>query len=240
MAGSLYARIVTLDNFISDEESKLHAGLAVCRLSVVVHEGLVALLAQEIDGLLSVASTFQRSADQGEKNPFGMTEGLITKHRTSQTAWCDEECKGAPVFHRVRDRISEMIGVPWRNFETMQFLKYNVGEEYARHHDMHNLTDNHFASGPRIYTFFLYMSDVEEGGETQFTELNISVRPRKGSALLWPSVKSQNPTVQDERTMHAARPVKNGSKVAANVWVHLFDFEVSSIWACTGGLRDVR
>ena len=44
--------------------------------------------------------------------------------------------------------------------------KYQVGEAYARHHDMHNVTDNEFTPGPRIYTFFLYLSDVEEGGET--------------------------------------------------------------------------
>jgi hypothetical protein len=30
------------------------------------------------------------------------------------------------------------------------------------------------ASGPRILTFFLYLSDVEEGGETSFPQLGIS------------------------------------------------------------------
>eukprot|EP00439_Symbiodinium_sp_Y106_P011919 s2494_g1.t2 len=177
----------------------------------------------EIDGLLSVTSEFARSSDQGEKSEFGVGKGVISKHRTSQTAWCEEECKATSVFHKIRDRISHLIVVPWKNFETMQ--KYQVGEAYARHHDMHNVTDNEFTPGPRIYTFFLYLSDVEEGGETEFTELNISVSPRKGSALLWPSVLSQNPTVQDQRTLHAAKPVIRGTKVAANVWVHLFDFE---------------
>ena len=36
-------------------------------------------------------------------------------------------------------------------------------------HDQHlPAEDNDHACGPRIYTFFLYLSDVEEGGETQF------------------------------------------------------------------------
>jgi hypothetical protein len=39
--------------------------------------------------------------------------------------------------------------------------------------------DNALACGPRILTFFLYLSDVEEGGETNFPLLNISVNPKK-------------------------------------------------------------
>ena len=34
----------------------------------------------------------------------------------------------------------------------------------------------------------MYLSEVEQGGETRFTRLNISVAPSKGSAILWPSV----------------------------------------------------
>ena len=38
--------------------------------------------------------------------------------------------------------------------------------------------------GPRILTFFLYLSDVEEGGETVFTNLGIKVKPKRGRALI--------------------------------------------------------
>ena len=48
-----------------------------------------------------------------------------------------------------------------------------------------------------MYTFFLYLSAVEDGGETRFTRLNISVTPRKGSAVVWPSVMSDDPGVQE-------------------------------------------
>ena len=48
------------------------------------------------------------------------------------------------------------------------FLRnYAIGEKYVEHHDMNNISDNDHACGPRIYTFFLYLSDVEEGGETR-------------------------------------------------------------------------
>lgn len=52
-------------------------------------------------------------------------------------------------------------------------------------------------------TRFLYLSDVDEGGETSFPHLNIAVKPKKGRALLWPSVLDQNGLRdQDGRTHH--------------------------------------
>lgn len=66
-----------------------------------------------------------------------------------------------------------------------QVLKYEVGQFYKVHHDQNAscLNSNcrpllpsllycarlqsphHSAWGPRLYTFFMYLSDVEEGGE---------------------------------------------------------------------------
>ena len=66
-------------------------------------------------------------------------------------------------------------------------LKYEVGQFYHEHHDQN--APKNSAWGPRLYTFFMYLNDVEAGGETRFTRLNISVTPRKGSAILWPSVR---------------------------------------------------
>lgn len=88
--------------------------------------------------------------------------------------------------------------------------------------------------GPRILTFFLYLSDVEEGGETHFPMLNLKVKPRKGTAVLWPSTTNENPEKQDPRTIHEAMAVIKGVKFAANSWIHLYDFEKSNLWGCTG------
>lgn len=39
---------------------------------------------------------------------------------------------------------------------------------------------------------------------------------------------------QDTRTTHEAAPVIKGVKYAANTWIHLYDFEHSNLWGCTG------
>ena len=33
-------------------------------------------------------------------------------------------------------------------------------------------------------TFFVYLNDVKEGGETKFTKLGVEVKPRKGMAVV--------------------------------------------------------
>lgn len=60
------------------------------------------------------------------------------------------------------------------------------------------------------------------------------VKPRKGKALLWPSVMDENPEQQDPRTNHEAKAVIRGKKYAANSWIHLYNFEQSNLWGCTG------
>lgn len=90
------------------------------------------------------------------------------------------------------------------------------------------------AGGVRILTFFLYLSDVEEGGETDFPRMNVKVKPKKGRAVLWPSVLNDAPMQQDPRTHHAALPVVKGLKYAANHWIHSHNFKKANKWGCTG------
>ena len=58
-----------------------------------------------------------------------------------------------------------------------------------------------------MLTLFLYLNDVEEGGGTHFPLLDITVQPKKGSALLWPSVVDDDIEKKDFRTDHEALPV---------------------------------
>jgi prolyl 4-hydroxylase len=79
--------------------------------------------------------------------------------------------------------------------------------------------------GVRILTLYLYLNDVEEGGGTNFDELDITVLPKRGRALLWPSVLDSDPDQKDERTTHQALPVGKGSiKYGANV--SIFDCKI--------------
>lgn len=92
-------------------------------------------------------------------------------------------------------------------------------------------------SGPRILTFFMYLSEVEDGGETNFPRIGIKVKPRKRSAVLWTNAMNDNLLERDDRTHHEALPVIKGVKYAANTWIHLYDFQTTLKWDCTGAAR---
>lgn len=85
-----------------------------------------------------------------------------------------------------------------------------------------------------MLTLFLYLNDVDGGGETEFTHLNIKSTPKRGRALLWPSVLDEDSMQRDSRTDHAALKVTEGQKFGANVWIHLHDFKTPNLQGCTG------
>lgn len=196
------------------------------------------LSADEADAIVSLAerdggSHFAASQGTGELDEDGSLKVVQSSYRTSATNWCEEQCINETVVAAVRARVEALTGVPDANHEFPQILRYGVPNYYKLHHDF---IPAHAAMpcGPRILTMFLYLTDVEEGGHTAFPDLNLSVTPRKGRALLWPSVLSDDPETADERTYHRAEPVLRGVKYSVNLWLHQHDFKAANAIACTG------
>lgn len=177
-------------------------------------------------------SGFERSTDQGATNESGEMEKVVSQTRTSSNAWCNSQCEALPGVVSVTNKIEDVTGIHRNNYESFQILEYEQGQFYRRHHDSSYKDDS--PSGHRILTFFMYLSDVEEGGETNFSKLDLAVKPIKGRALVWPSVMSDDPTDWDPRMFHEAKDVIRGEKRAANHWIHLWDYVTPNLWGCTG------
>ena len=202
---------------------------------VVVFENF--LSDQEINALITTQRKWERSTDTGLTNEFGETGRILSAGRTSSNSWCDKACEAHPEVRKVIQKIEDITFVKSKNYESFQVLRYEVGQHYKVHHDFGH-EDVNLACGPRILTFFLYLSDVDEGGETGFPELGIAVKPIKGRAVLWPSVLDDDLNAIDKRTMHEAKPVIKGLKFGANVWIHLYDFTTPNLWGCTGTFEE--
>lgn len=181
---------------------------------------------EECDRLIELGRNrgYARSTDVGAEKFDGTFEEKQSKTRTSENTWCVDECMEDQLTQDVLKRIEHLTGVPDANSEHLQLLKYEVGQFYAVHHDYIESGKDR-PTGPRVLTAFLYLNDVEEGGGTKFTDLNLIVQPKRGRLLLWPSVLNENPSEKDFSTHHEALVVEKGMKFAANSWIHLRDFK---------------
>ena len=97
---------------------------------------------------------------------------------------------------------------------------------YAKDHHDYILHNRDRQQGVRILTAYFYLNDVQKGGGTKFTDLDITVMPKRGRVLFWPSVLNDKPHEKDGRTNHQALPVEAGVKFGANGWFHQYDFKV--------------
>jgi prolyl 4-hydroxylase len=123
---------------------------------------------EEVDALLANAK------DKMARSTTGREARIDTK-RTSDTMW-DQTSDTAMKLKR---RSFELLGIrPFDNdwADGLQILRYNITGGYNEHLDFFDLGDtadhNYDSSHPdgtnRFATVFLYLSDVEDGGETVF------------------------------------------------------------------------
>ena len=180
---------------------------------------------EEADRLIEIGKIngYKRSIEVGEELPDGTHKNLVSHSRTSSNSWCDPGCESDPLVAPVIQRIANVTKTHAKNSESLQLLHYLPGQFYKQHHDYLPHQEN-MPCGPRILTLFIYLSDVEEGGGTHFPYLNMTVQPKKGNAILWPSVLDESPEAKDERTDHEAMPVLKGEKFGANAWIHSRDY----------------
>lgn len=149
--------------------------------------------------------------------------------RTSHQAWLDR--KALPCLERCSEQVAKLVGLPAENQEQWQVLRYEPGQQYTPHFDACNDTTKEFHDcianeqnkgwGKRVYTFFIYLNDVEEGGETYFPLLDKGFQPRKATAILWNNL-TDDQSKSHPYSKHAGMPVKKGIKWAINVWIRQY------------------
>lgn len=158
--------------------------------------------------LLNIASgRYKRSTVVLNKENGGR---VVSDSRTSHTFVIHEQ---HTLLHSMRERAVNLCRMPLKNIEKVQCVRYIVGDEYGLHYDA-------FASGNeagnRMYTVLIYLNDDFEGGGTWFSELDRTILPEKGKAVIFTNL--ENDEIQP-LSRHAGLPVINGVKYASNLWI---------------------
>lgn len=105
--------------------------------------------------------------------------------------------------------------------EPLAVLRYLPGQQYQVHYDYFTNSGDaaqlvEMRGGQRTTTVFVYLNDVEAGGETDFPLLHVHVSPAQGKAVKFMNLDSKGePNTQ---TLHAGKPVIRGEKWLLTVW----------------------
>lgn len=147
-------------------------------------------------------------------------EGLTDYYRTSYSA--ELVFPQDEILNSIRKRSAEWLNVPESNFEYFQCVSYGPGQEYQAHYDTF---DEKFEQGKeelekigqRKYTMLAYLNDDFVGGETYFPLLDLLIRPKKGSVLVFENLDDNGKILKT--SLHAGLPVTTGNKIAMNMWI---------------------
>lgn len=117
------------------------------------------------------------------------------------------------IYQIYNENLIEKYKHPITNIEPTQLLHYPVGGNYKAHNDSESFINNVLQRvSPRDLTVLCYLSDptTYDGGELEFTNFGIYLRPKKGSILVFPSYYEFE---------HQVHPVTKGERYALVTWL---------------------
>ena len=112
-----------------------------------------------------------------------------------------------------RDIIVPKYNCEFKSYEPVQFLGYPVGGHYKGHNDgeSFNIETRQWEKiMPRDVSFLFYLNDQYGGGELEFYDLGLTIKPKKGMMIAFPSYKE---------FAHKVHPVTWGHRYSLVSWV---------------------
>lgn len=176
------------------------------------------LSVEECDYLIEISKPHM-ARSQVLNNQGG--EGVIDERRLSEGYFIPVNLEDE-MLSAIEERIDELTGYPQINGENLHVLHYGVGGEFKPHFDFFNEDtvggqEAVACGGQRVITLVMYLNDPKEGGETVFPEVDITIKPKKGNALLFHNLEPGGAV--DLLSYHGGSPVKAGEKWIATKWI---------------------
>lgn len=152
--------------------------------------------------------------------------------RTSSGMFISASEDKTGILDLIEEKIAKATMIPRTHGEAFNVLRYEIGQSYHSHYDAFDPSQYGPQKSQRVASFLLYLSDVEEGGETMFPFesaqnmdanydfrkcIGLKVKPRRGDGLLFYSL-FPNGTI-DPTSIHGSCAVIRGEKWVATKWI---------------------
>ncbi|POO00755.1 Isopenicillin N synthase [Trema orientale] len=192
--------------------------------------------AEQCESIISIAKPSLRPSSLALRE--GETEESTKGIRTSSGVFISASEDKTGILDVIEEKIARATMIPRTHGEAFNILRYNIGQRYNSHYDAFSEAEYGPQKSQRAASFLLYLSDVQEGGETMFPFENglnmngnydfeecigLKVKPRKGDGLLFYSLLP-NGTI-DRTSLHGSCPVIKGEKWVATKWIRDQDQE---------------
>lgn len=127
------------------------------------------------------------------------------------------------VLFWLHERITKQTGLTQAQAEPAAVIQYLPGQEYKAHLDILPVGSDFVSAeqgGQRQVTALLYLNDGMQGGETAFPKLNLSVRPVRGSLLVFHNCDAAGEYYSG--SLHSGTAVEQGEKWVMSCWYRQF------------------
>jgi predicted 2-oxoglutarate/Fe(II)-dependent dioxygenase YbiX len=174
---------------------------------------------EEIDNLLTDKTGISKWADwtaYQSTYAFGKQK-MIREHFFNKNHEAYDQCRA------IEKEINDSILAASKDYESMHpgldigmlcpmsISKYFVGSQMGKH------TDTHDDDEGKTISVVLYLNDDYTGGEIEFEDQGILVKPTAGSIMVFPSRKPY---------FHASKPVLSGEKyIVPGFWENRVQFQ---------------
>ena len=168
----------------------------------------------------SVCDTIIKNFDESdsiytdrEQRPSFRELNISQRYNAKDPKWVAEQNLLIDIFDECMDKYMEELDLgpdfPAKySYEEFRMKMYE-NNNYDQFNDHVDVQD--YASARRFLVGFLYLNDVEVGGETSFPKLNFDISAKCGTILLFP------PTWQYR---HAGRPPVSNNKYIVGTYLH--------------------
>ena len=122
---------------------------------------------------------------------------------------------------KIEARMSDVLGIDNEYAETMQGQRYQVGQEFKAHHDFFHPSQSYWTQegprgGQRSWTDMIFLNEPKKGGENEFPNIGLGVRPQAGMMLMWNNAQPDG--TLNYKTLHTGTPVTKGVKHIITKW----------------------
>lgn len=189
-----------------------------------IEAGCIAIFENIFDDTEKIISSIENKVSENKENSFWKwSRAGIRKnddkqtHRTNYSLSITKNAKNEDqlaknIHNQIYYKIEEAIVWYKNNFdldfdlyhEPYSILRYENGEEYKAHFDGTTQT-------ARAISILFYLNDDYEGGEIEFINFNLKIKPKSNTMIIFPSNYAYS---------HIAHKVITGKKYVIVTWLH--------------------